>query len=30
MIQGVLDAPLYLLYNCVTIRNKTKNDCNQK
>jgi hypothetical protein len=21
---GVLDAPLFLLYNCVTIRNKTK------
>ena len=24
MIQGVLDTPLYLLYNCVTICNKTK------
>ena len=24
MIQGVLDTPLYLLYNCVTIRNKRK------
>jgi len=24
MIQGVLDTPLFFLYNCVTIRNKTK------
>ena len=28
--RGVLDTPLYLLYNCVMFRNKTENDCNDQ